>query len=108
MAWFILAVSIVFEVAGTTMMKLANGFTVLIPSIGVFVFYSLSLTGMTIVLRTIDLSVTYAIWSGAGTAIVALIGFVFFKEPVTALRLVSLALVVTGVVGLQLSSGVKA
>ena len=104
MAWLILAVSILFEVAGTTMMKLANGFTVIGPSIAVFVFYAISLTGLTFVLKTLDLSLTYAIWSGAGTAIVALIGIVFFNEALTAVRIISLILVIVGVFGLHLSS----
>ncbi len=107
MAWLLLALSIVFEVIGTTMMKLANGFTELWPSLAVFVCYGLALAGLTVVLKTIDLSVAYAIWSGAGTALIAVIGFVYFKEPVTAMRLISLVLVIVGVVGLQLSANPK-
>ncbi len=105
MPWLILAVTIVLEVIGSTMMKLANGFTVFWPSVAVFVCYSLSLAGLTIVLKYIDLSVAYAIWSGVGVALVAMIGFWYFKEPVTAQRVVSLLLIIIGVVGLQLASG---
>ena len=105
MAWLILAVTILLEVAGSMMMKLANGFTVFWPSVGVFVCYSAALAGLTITLKFIDLSIAYAIWAGAGTALVALIGMVYFREPVTAMKLVSLCFVVIGVVGLQLSSG---
>ena len=104
MPWLILAVTIVLEVAGSTMMKLANGFTVFWPSVAVFVCYSLSLAGLTIVLKYIDLSVAYAIWSGVGVALIALIGILYFKEPVTAQRMISLLLIVIGVVGLQLAS----
>lgn len=105
MPWLILAVTIVFEVIGSTMMKLSNGFTVFWPSVAVFICYSLSLVGLTIVLKYIDLSVAYAIWCGVGVALVALIGVFYFKEPVTALRVTSLLLIITGVVGLQLAAG---
>lgn len=70
-----------------------------------FICYSLSLVGLTIVLKYIDLSVAYAIWCGVGVALVALIGVFYFKEPVTALRVTSLLLIITGVVGLQLAAG---
>ena len=105
MPWLILTATIIFEVIGSTMMKLSNGFTVFWPSVGVFVCYSLSLIGLTIVLKTIDLSVAYAIWSGLGVTLIALIGIFYFKEPVTTQRIVCLALIITGVVGLQLASG---
>ena len=103
-AWLILAVTILLEVAGSMMMKLADGFTRFWPSLGVFVCYSAALAGLTITLKFIELSIAYAIWAGAGTALVALIGMVYFREPVTAMKLVSLAFVIVGVVGLQLSS----
>lgn len=105
MPWLILAVTIVLEVIGSTMMKLSNGFTLFWPSVAVFVCYSLSLAGLTIVLKYIDLSVAYAIWCGVGIALVACIGFFYFKEPLTAQRIGSLLLIIIGVVGLQLSSG---
>lgn len=104
MGWIILALSICFEVTGTVMMKLSKGFTVLGPSIAVFVCYGFSLAGLTVVLKYLEVSIVYAIWAGGGTAIVALIGIYFFNESVTTLKVVSLALVIAGVVGLQLSS----
>lgn len=104
MAWALLALTIVFEVAGTTFMKLSNGLTQLWPSVGVFVCYAAALGGLTLALKSIELSVAYAIWSGAGTALTAAIGILWFKEPATALKLASLGLVVAGIVGLQLSA----
>ncbi|MFT5510598.1 MAG: small multidrug resistance pump [Hyphomicrobiaceae bacterium] len=105
MPWLILTATIILEVIGSTMMKLSNGFTLFWPSVAVFVCYSLSLIGLTIVLKTIDLSVAYAIWCGVGIALIALIGIFFFKEPLTVQRVASLVLIIIGVVGLQLSSG---
>lgn len=107
MAWLILAATILCEVLGSTMMKLAEGFTHFWPSVAVFICYGLALTGLTYVLKYIDLSIAYAIWSGAGTALIALIGILYFKEPVTAVRIVCLGLVIAGVVGLQLSAEAK-
>jgi small multidrug resistance pump len=103
-AWAMLVATILLEVAGSTMMKLANGFTVFWPSVGVFVCYSAALAGLTMTLKYIELSIAYAIWAGAGTALIAVIGIVYFKEPVSAMKVISLLLVVIGVVGLQLSS----
>ena len=68
-AWLILAVTILLEVVGSTMMKLSNGFSVFWPSVGVFVCYSAALAGLTITLKYIELSIAYAIWAGAGTAL---------------------------------------
>src|SRR5512141_882902 len=99
MGWVWLAWTIAFEVAGATLMKLANGFSSLVPSVGVFVCYGLSLAGLTMVLKTIELSVAYAIWSGVGTAATALIGIWAFGESATLLKVASIALIITGVVG---------
>ena len=67
-------------------------------------FYVLSAAAVILALKRLDLSVTYAVWSGVGTALAALIGVVYFREPVTALKLASLALVVLGVAGRSLAA----
>ena len=103
MYWFFLAMAIVSEVAGTTCMKLSQGFTKPVPSVAVFVLYGICFSFIILALKKIELSITYAIWSGAGTALIAIIGIVWFQESVTLLKIVSLVLVVAGVVGLQLS-----
>jgi small multidrug resistance pump len=103
-AWILLAFAIAFEIGGTVSMRLSQGFTHLVPSVLIFVFYAISFALNTMVVRTLDLSVTYAVWSGVGTAITALIGFYYFKEPVTALKLASIGLIVIGVIGLHTAS----
>ena len=105
MTWLYLALAILLEVSGTTCMKLSQGFTKLVPSILLFVFYTLSMGMLTLALKRIDVSVAYAVWSGVGTALIATIGVLWFKEPVTALKLMSLGLIIIGVVGLNLSGG---
>ena len=104
MSWLLLA--IVLEVCGTTSMKLSEGFAKLLPSILIFVFYGLSFASLTIALKSIDVSIAYAVWSGVGTALIAAIGILWFKEPSGALKLASLALIIIGVVGLNLGKGV--
>ncbi|MCW4020736.1 MAG: multidrug efflux SMR transporter [Candidatus Bathyarchaeota archaeon] len=104
--WFYLAWAILLEVAGTTSMKLSKGFTKLVPSILLFVFYTASFVALTFALRRIDVSVAYAIWSGVGTALITTIGILYFREPATALKLISVGLIILGVVGLNVS-GVK-
>jgi small multidrug resistance pump len=105
MTWAYLVLAILLEVSGTTCMKLSEGFTKLVPSILLFVFYTLSLGMLTLALKRIDVSVAYAVWSGVGTALIATIGVLWFREPATALKLFSLALIIAGVVGLNLSGG---
>lgn len=104
MIWILLAITIVFEVMGTTMMKLSNGFTQLWPSIGVVACYAVSLAGITVVMRHIDLSIAYAVWSGAGTALTVMVGIYLFREPVTAMKLASLGLIIIGIVGMKLAT----
>ena len=104
MPWILLFVAILLEVAGITSMKLSRGFAEMIPSIAVPVFYVLSAAAVILALKRLDLSVTYAIWSGVGTALAAMIGIAYFREPLTLIKLASLALVVLGVVGLSLAS----
>ncbi len=103
MPWILLSAAILLEVAGITAMKLSRGFAELIPSVAAPVFYVLSAAAVIMALKRLDLSVTYAIWSGVGTALAAMIGIAYFREPLTLFKMVSLLLVVLGVVGLSLA-----
>ncbi len=106
MSWLYLILAIILEVCGTTSMKLSQGFTRLVPSILLVVFYMASLSLLTLALRKIDIGVAYAIWSGVGTALISVIGIMLFREPVTALKLISIGLIIIGVIGLNISGGV--
>ena len=105
MHWLHLTIAIIFEMIGTTSMKLSQGFTRLVPSITMFASFGIAFFFNTLALRKLDLSITYAIWSGVGTAATAVIGFYFFKEPFSTLKFVSICLIILGVVGLRLSWG---
>jgi small multidrug resistance pump len=101
MHWLFLAGAIVLEIAGTISMKLSQGFTRTLPSVLIFVFYGLSFTLMTVAIRKIDVSVSYAIWSGVGTATIALIGVLCFRESLNAVQIASILLIIVGVIGLR-------
>ena len=101
MKWIILAVGIIFEVLGTVSMKYAEGFTKLIPSILVFVFYGLSLASLVFVLEKMEVGNAYAIWASAGTALIVIIGIIFFKESVSVAKIVSICLIILGIIGLE-------
>ena len=101
--WMYLAGAILLEVAGTTSMKLSEGFSKLVPSVMIFVLYGMSFALLTMALKKLDVSTAYAIWAGAGTALIAVIGVLFFREPVSAMKVGSLLLIIAGVIGLRLS-----
>ncbi len=103
-SWLFLAAAILLEVAGTTAMKFSEGFTRLLPSALIFLFYFLAFTALTLALREIDLSIAYAVWAGLGTALIALIGVVWFGEPLTLVKVLSVTLIVIGVAGLNFSN----
>ena len=105
MHWCYLLLAIVFEVSGTTSMKLSRGFTEVAPSIAMAVCYCLSLGMLTLALNRIDIGVAYAIWSGVGTALIALLGMAWFHEPGTAFKFFCLGLIILGVIGLNLQPG---
>jgi small multidrug resistance pump len=84
-------------------MKLADGFSKLVPSIFVFVFYGLALFCLVIVLKKMEVSVAYAIWASLGIVLIAIIGVIWFHEPVSMLKIVSILLIVAGIIGLELS-----
>jgi small multidrug resistance pump len=105
-AWAVLAVAILLEVAGTTSMRLSEGFSRFTPSVLIFVFYAASFALNTLVIRVLGLSVVYGVWSGVGTVLTAMIGIWYFKEPATALKMVSIGLIVIGVMGLHSASRV--
>ncbi len=102
MAWLILLVAGLFEVAWAVGLKYAEGFTRLWPSVFTAVSLVLSMGLLGVALRTLPLGTAYAVWTGIGTIGTALLGMVLFREPATVARLVCIGLIVTGIVGLKL------
>ncbi|MES0372019.1 MAG: multidrug efflux SMR transporter [Mariprofundaceae bacterium] len=107
MHWIYLSFAIVFEVAGTTAMKLSDGFSKLLPTALTITLYLASFALLALALKRLEVGMTYAIWAGIGTALIAIIGVFFFKEPMNLLKAASILLIIAGVIGLNLS-GAKA
>jgi small multidrug resistance pump len=105
MPFLFLAGAILSEITATTLMKLSDGFTRLWPSVGTAAGYLLSFALLAQALRHIEVGTAYAIWSGAGTAVVALIGVLALGESASAAKLCGVALVIAGVVVLNLGGG---
>lgn len=103
--YVILAVAIVSEVFGSSMLKVSNGFKKLFPSIGVILGMCLAFYCLSLSLKTIPLGTAYAIWSGVGTALTALVGVIVYKENFNLKKALGLVLIIGGVVVLKLSSG---
>jgi len=100
--WILLIVAIILEVSGTIAMKLSDGFTKIIPIIAMLVFYAVGLSLLALTLKVIDISIAYAVWSGLGTVLITIVGILWFKEPASVTKILSIALIVIGVVGLNL------
>ena len=103
MSWLYLFLAILFEILGTTFMKLSNGFSQLMPTIGTTISYITCFILLSFALKSIDMGIAYAIWSAAGLSIIAAIGIVFFHEDISLLKIFSLILIIAGVIGLNLS-----
>ena len=99
----LLSIAILAEVAGTVALKYTDGFTNLGPSALVVAGYGLSFWMLALVLRDLPIGLTYAVWAAVGTALIAAIGIVAFGEPATTLKLLSLALIIAGTVGLNVA-----
>ncbi|MBD0390014.1 MAG: multidrug efflux SMR transporter [Nostoc sp. C3-bin3] len=102
-SWIYLIAAILFEVSGTTCMKLSQGFTKIGPSILIVVFYVLCFTFLTLALKKLEVSVAYSVWAGLGTVLIAIIGILWFRESATFMKLMSIALIIIGVIGINAS-----
>ncbi|MFC5636726.1 DMT family transporter [Streptomyces bullii] len=102
MGYLLLAVAIAAEVAGTTAMKYSDGFSRLWPSLLTLLGYLVSFALLAQTLKTLSVGTAYAIWSGVGTAAIATIGMLFLGEGMTATKAAGIALIIVGVVVLNL------
>lgn len=103
-AWGYLALAIVAEVIATSALKAANGFSQMVPSLVVIAGYGTAFYCLGLALRSVPLGVAYAIWSGAGTALIALIGVVLYKQKLDPAAMLGIGLIVVGVLVLNLFS----
>lgn len=105
MPWLYLVLAIAAETVGTTALKASDGFTRFGPSIATAAAYAASFWLLAQVLRTIPIGIAYAIWSGLGIVFIAAIGWLVFDQRLDAPAVAGIALIVAGIVVMQLFSG---
>lgn len=103
MEWLYLILSILFEILATTLLKMSEGFSKILPTVGTCVGYVLCFAFLSIALKKLDMSVAYAIWSAAGITVLTAIGILIFKESISVMKIVSIIFIIVGVIGLNLS-----
>jgi len=104
MNWILLVLAGLLEVGFTTCLKMSDGFTKLIPSLGFFFFSVTSFILLNRVIKTIPLGTAYAVWTGIGAVGTVLIGIFFFKESAEVLKLFFIFLLIASIIGLKLVS----
>ena len=104
MAWMMLLVAGVFEIAGAISLKLSDGLTRLWPSIALFTSFAISFALLSTAAREIDIGTAYAVWTGIGAAGTAIIGMIWLGEPKRLARIGCLVLVIAGSVDMKLFS----
>lgn len=102
MAYILLAVSIIAEVFGSTMLKLSNGFSKILPVIGILVGYGICFYTLSLIMIDLPLGFTYAIWSGSGTVLTALVGVLLFKEKINRIGVLGIGFLLVGIILLNL------
>ena len=108
MAYLYLAIAIVAEVIATSALKASDEFTRLVPSMVVVVGYGAAFYFMTLVIRTIPIGITYAIWSGLGIVLIAAVGFFYYRQALDLPAIIGMGLIVSGVVVINVFSNTAA
>ena len=104
MSWAVLFVAGLLEIGWAVGLKYTEGFTRLWPTAGTVAALVASMALLGVSLRTLPLGTAYAVWTGIGTVGTAALGIVLFREPASAMRLLCIAPIVAGIVGLELDS----
>jgi quaternary ammonium compound-resistance protein SugE len=104
MAWILLIVAGLFEIAWAIGLKYTDGFTRPLPTAGTIAAMVISVWLLGIAMKTLPVGTAYSVWVGVGAAGTVILGIILFKEPANALRLASVALVIAGIVGLKVAT----
>lgn len=104
MAWILLIVAGLFEIAWAIGLKYTDGFTRPLPTAGTIAAMVISVWLLGIAMKTLPVGTAYSVWVGVGAAGTVILGIILFKEPANALRLASIALVIAGIVGLKVAT----
>ena len=103
MYWIWLFVAILLEVAATVFMKFSDGFSKLVPTLIMGLLYGISFIPLAIALKRMEVSVAYAVWSAVGTALITVLGMFLFHEKLSMVKIGGIALIILGVVALNLN-----
>lgn len=104
MAYVTLGIAILAEIIATSLLKASNEFTRLWPSIGTVIGYAISFYFLSLALRTLPVGIAYAIWSGVGILLIALIGWIVFGQKLDLPAMLGCGLIVAGVLVINLFS----
>ncbi|MDK4679531.1 SMR family transporter [Kingella negevensis] len=102
--WILLAIAIAAEICGTMLLKYSDGFTKLTPTLGAIAAYSVAFYLVSLVFRVLPVGITYAIWSGVGIVITALIAWIFMGQKPDLPAIIGMAMIIGGVVVINLFS----
>lgn len=103
LAWALVGAAVLAEVGGTSLLRATEGFSRLVPSVAVLGLYAVSFALMARAVTALQVSIVYAVWSAAGTAAIAVVGVLFLGEPLGTVKVLGLALIIAGVVVLNLA-----
>lgn len=104
LSWLLLTISIAAEVTGTIALRYSHGLTRLAPSLATGISYFLAIWLMALAVRNLEVGLAYAVWAGAGTALISIIGILWLDESASLPRLIGLLFIVTGVCLLKFNS----
>jgi len=104
MNYLYLGIAIVLEIIATSFLKASEGFTKLVPSVISLLGYAIAFYCLSLTLRTIPVGIAYAIWSGVGIAVIALIGWLVFKQPLDLPGFIGVSLILIGVIVINVFS----
>lgn len=102
--WLFLVIAIVAEVFATSCLKSSDGFTRLLPSVATIVGYAIAFFFLSLALKAIPVGIAYAIWSGVGILLISTIGWLLFKQSLDTPALLGMALILSGVLIINLFS----
>ena len=104
MPWVVLSACVVIEVGAAMLLTRSEGFTKPLLGVMSLLLFGICFLGLSHVVTRIPLGIAYAVWAGAGVALVCIAGWIFLRQPLTAVQVICVALIAVGAVGLNLST----
>jgi small multidrug resistance pump len=107
-AYLLLIIAVLFETLGTSSLLASQQFTRPLPVLGMILGFGVAFYLLTLVLRYMPLGITYAVWSGLGICLTALVGWAVFRQPVDMPAILGMGLILAGIVVINVFSGTAA